>query len=105
MLNSQFILDSLSEYVTEDDVQLRHGWFQVKMDSVIKATPGESQEEVMNKIDFILSRPYFIAEELLSNNKINESEYWSRVARFTDVFEILRQIRRKYNLPRSVILK
>ena len=57
MLSSYFVLNSIAEYITEKEVHLRHGWFQVKMDGVINATPVETREEVMNRIDFIISRP------------------------------------------------
>ena len=90
MLSSYFVLNSISEYITEDDVHLRHGWFQVKMEGAINATPVETREEVMNSIDFIISRPYFNAKELFKDDKITEKEYWSRVGTFTDVFERLR---------------
>ncbi len=104
MVSSEWIINNLREYISENDVNLRHGWFHIKVDGVIRATSVEKQNVVMDEIEAIIARPYFKAVQDFDNKTINEDEYWGRVARYTDVFQILRNIRSDFNLPKSALL-
>lgn len=104
MVSSEWILNNLKEYISENDVNLRHRWFQIKVDGIINATNDDFKEKVMDEIESIISKPYFIALNELDTSKITEDEFWSRSARYTDVFQILRNIRSDYKLPKSALL-
>lgn len=104
MVSSEWILNNLREYISENDVNLRHGWFQIKVDGIINATDEDFRDKVMDEIEAIISKPYFIAVNELDASKITEDESWSRTARYTDVFQILRNIRSDYKLPKSALL-
>lgn len=104
MVSSEWILNNLREYISEKDVNLRHGWLQLKVEGVVAATQAEFREPLMDEIESILSKPYFAAVNDFDASKITESEFWSRTARYTDVFQILRNIRSEYTLPNSALL-
>jgi hypothetical protein len=104
MVSSEWILNNLREYILEHDVNLRHGWLQLKVEGVVMATKEEFREQLMHEIEVILSKPYFAAVNELDTSKITESEFWSRTARYTDAFQILRNIRSEYHLPNSSLL-
>ena len=104
MVSTEWILNNLSEYILDNDVNLRHGWFQIKIDGVIRATNEDYRNIVMNEIESIITKPYFKALHDFERKDIDESKYWGLVARYTDVFQILRNIRSDYNLPKSELL-
>ena len=104
MIETQFLLNNIAEYVSSDDVKMRHGLFEFKVDGIISFLENNQRIEAMNNIERIISTPYFKAVSEFENKIINEDEYWGKVARYTDTFQILRNIRRKYNLPESTIL-
>jgi len=104
MVAPQWILNNLNEYITEYDVQLRHGWFQIKIDGVMRASEENFREKVMDEIEAIIAKPYFKAVNDFDSNKISEDEYLGKIARYTDVFQILRNIRSDYDLPKSALL-
>ncbi|QQS30382.1 MAG: hypothetical protein IPM47_05380 [Sphingobacteriales bacterium] len=101
MVSSEWIIDNLKEYISENDVNLRHGWIQIKMDRIIYATNEEFREKAMDEIESIISKPYFISVSTLDALEITEDEFWSRAVRYTDVLQILRNIRSEYKLPKS----
>jgi hypothetical protein len=104
MLTNEWILDNLGNYITSIDVELRHGWFEFKVDNVINFLDDAHRSLAMDKIESLIAKPYLKAVGQRNENSISESEYWSKVARYTDVFQILRNIRSKYNLPNSTLL-
>lgn len=46
MVSSEWILNNLREYISENDVNLRHGWFQIKVDGIINATDEDFRDKV-----------------------------------------------------------
>ena len=83
---------------------MRHGLFEFKVDGIINFLENNQRIEAMNRIEKIISAPYFRAVNDFESNNITEDEYWGKVARYTDTFQLLRNIRSKYNLPESTII-
>jgi hypothetical protein len=104
MVSREWIINNLKEYISVNDINIRHGWFLIKIESVVRATTVEKQSVVMDENKAIIARPYFKAVQDFDNKIINEDEYWSRVARYTDVFQILRNIESEYNLIKPALL-
>lgn len=104
MIEKQFLLTNLGEYVSSDDVNMRHGLFEFKIDGIIGFLEEVQRNEAMDEIERIISKPYFKAVQELESQRITEDQYWGKVARYTDTFQLLRNIRMKYNLPESEIL-
>ncbi|MCC5878234.1 MAG: hypothetical protein JJU11_18610 [Candidatus Sumerlaeia bacterium] len=103
-ISGEWIYNTLPEYLNERDYKLRHGWLLIKIKGILDATEAEYRNQVMDRVEFIISRDYFALTELREYNKISEDTYTMKMAPFADVFEIYRQLRNNYQLKPSSIL-
>lgn len=103
-MKSEWMYTNINNYVNSADVNLRHGWFEFKINGILEKIDPEYQEKVMEKIETIITFDYFKKREKLDNGEITYDEFLSKTYRYTDTFQILRNLRLKYNLPVSSIL-
>lgn len=103
-MESEWMYNNIADYVCSADVNLKHGWFEFKINGILEKIDTEYQEKVMEKIETTISFEYFKKREKIDTGEITYDEFLSKTYRYTDTFQILRNLRLKYNLPVSSIL-